>query len=108
MREGTATAQEGPEVNEWIDAGPIYFDACKHHEPYRAALLKDCERCGVSLAELLQLRCERVAPLLPMRHSLSLLPYYSSEAGLLQRTMESEFDFFHHEVLQKDPLSPQA
>ncbi|CAD2214216.1 protein phosphatase 2C [Angomonas deanei] len=81
MREGTATAQEGPDVNEWIDAGPIYFDACKHHEPYRAALLRDCERCGVSLAELLQLRCERVAPLLPMRHSLSLLPYYSSEAA---------------------------
>ncbi|KAF5223088.1 hypothetical protein ECC02_003915 [Trypanosoma cruzi] len=84
---------------EWIVPGPIYAEPCRRSPEYRNALQADCERCALSLAELLGLRWRQVRNLIPSRHFLPLMTYYGKECSVLQQIMDEEALLFSHESL---------
>lgn len=90
-----------PIFSEWVEPGTIYVNTCRYNTIYKEALLRDCQRCGVSLGELLFLRWKRVKDILSWRDSLSLAPFYGQECGLLQQRMEEEAQLFSHPLLHK-------
>ncbi|RNF17911.1 putative protein phosphatase 2C [Trypanosoma conorhini] len=93
---------------EWVVPGPIYAEPCRRSPEYRKALLVDCERCGVSLAELLELRWRQVRNLLPSRHALPLMAYYGKECSVLQQMMDEEALLFTHGSLPPEGCSEDA
>ncbi|EPY21934.1 protein phosphatase [Strigomonas culicis] len=92
---------------EWVEPGPLYSEVFRRVPAYRASVQHDCDRLGVSLAKLLQLRWERVREILPLRHQLSLMPYYGKECGELQQAMDEEAHLFDHEVLKNRDAAPE-
>lgn len=98
-----------PQYAEWIEPGPLYVGACLQFPELRQALEVDCARCDVTLATLIRERWRRVKDLLPLRHSLSLQPFYGKECSALQQVMEEEANFFAEDALLKaaDPADPQ-
>ncbi|KPA80017.1 putative mitochondrial protein phosphatase 2C [Leptomonas pyrrhocoris] len=104
-----ASGPEYPTFVESIEPGPLYVGACLQFPELQHALELDCARCGVTLATLIRERWRRVRDLLPLRHRLSLLPFYGKECGVLQQVMEEEASFFAEDALQKatDPMDPQ-
>lgn len=109
VSERAAPAALYPQFAEWIEPGPLYVGACLQYPELRDALAADCARCDVTLATLIRERWRRVRELLPLRHHLSLSPYYGRECGVLQQVMEEEANFFADDALAKaiDPLDPQ-
>ncbi|KAH9582075.1 PPM-type phosphatase domain [Trypanosoma melophagium] len=84
---------------EWIEPGPFYPQPFRQSPAYRNAVCVDCERCGVTLEELLELRWQRVREFLPTRYALPLMPYYGKECSTLQQVMDEEALLFSHELL---------
>ncbi|ORC93086.1 protein phosphatase 2C [Trypanosoma theileri] len=87
------------EREEWVEPGPFYVEPFRQSSAYRNALCVDCDRCGVTLAELLELRWQRVREFLPTRYALPLMPYYGKECSTLQQIMDEEALLFNHESL---------
>jgi protein phosphatase len=98
-----------PQFDEWVEPGPLYVGACLQFPELRKTLEVDCARCNVTVATLIRERWRRVRDLLPLRHHLSLLPFYGKECGVLQQVMEEEADFFAEDALEKatNPMDPQ-
>lgn len=89
-----------PAYAEWLEPGPLYVGACQQLPELRRALELDCARCDVTVSTLIAERWRRVRDLLPLRHTLSLLPYYGRECGALQQVMDEEANFFAEEALR--------
>ncbi|RNF08895.1 putative protein phosphatase 2C [Trypanosoma rangeli] len=92
---------------EWVVPGPIYEEPCRRSREYREASLVDYERCGVSLAKLLELRWRQVRNLLPSRHAIPLMAYYGEECSVLHEMMDEEALLFAHESLPPDGCSEE-
>lgn len=90
---------EPPLYTEWVEPGPVPVEMCRRHGPYFEALMRDCQRCGVSLPELLWLRWKQVRHVLPQRYALPLASLYGRETGILQQSMEEEAQLFSHPLL---------
>lgn len=102
---GDETYSSVPQYTEWVSPGPLYVEVCRHDVGYAKALLRDCQRCNISLPELLWERWNRVRHILSMCHSLPLASLYGKECGALQQSMEEEALLFSHPVLEKIGLS---
>lgn len=99
--ENTSPAStESPHFAEWVEPGPLYVGACLQFPELRRALEVDCARCDLTLPTLIRERWRRVRDVLPLRHSLSLLPYFGKECGALQQVMEEEANFFAEDALR--------
>lgn len=92
-----------PRFEESVRPGPIYAHMCQRHHTYAERLLRDCERCHISLPELLLRRWELIREVLPQRHALPLSTYYGKECGVVRQCMEEEAELFSHELLRRDP-----
>lgn len=90
----------------YVEPGPLYVQAFQNLPEYRDAVLEDCERCAVTLGELLQLRWLRVRHALPQRAELSLRSLYPRECGVLQQVMEEEAMLFDDPSLHEWLSSP--
>ncbi|KEG14993.1 protein phosphatase 2C [Trypanosoma grayi] len=97
--DGSTSSCSEAQREEWVTPGPIYAEPCRRLPEYRQALQADCERCGVTLAELLLLRWRRVRDVLHLRHALPLMPYYGKECSILQQSMDEEAELFGQESL---------
>nr|CCC93709.1 putative protein phosphatase 2C [Trypanosoma congolense IL3000] len=84
---------------EWVVPGPIYPQPCRHSPAYCAALLADCNRCGVTFPQLLELRWRRIRSVLACRHDLPFMPYYGKECSALQQVMDEEALLFSDDSL---------
>lgn len=105
---GGAGADDGVGFREWVEPGPLYVEACRQLPALRDTFQRDCARCGVSAADMVRKRWERVRAVLPLRHTLSLMPYYGRECGVLQQIMDEEAAFFDQDVLRRADESLRA
>eukprot|EP00796_Vickermania_ingenoplastis_P005023 gene5023-3618_t len=83
-----------PIFSEWVEPGPIHVELCRQHRPFLDALVRDCERCKISLEDLLYLRWLRIREVLPQRHKLPLSDLYGYQCGSLQQCMDEEAELF--------------
>lgn len=88
-----------PQYMEWVEPGPVPVEICRRHPSYFEALMRDCQRCDISLPQLLWLRWKKVRPVLSQRHSLPFASLYGREIGILQQSMEEEAQLFSHPLL---------
>lgn len=84
-----------------IEPGALYLEVWRRSDDRRQlrAFVKDCERCGVSVAQMLRLRWERVRDALSHRYALPYAELYGNECSMLQQIMDEESELFDDALL---------